>query len=143
MQRNDLAFGFHKVAKYYYAPGIHEPGPAGCLTVNRDAFDALPRDLQAIVQRAAGDEAFRMLAEMTAGNGAALQALIDKHGVALRRFPDAVFAAMRDAANAVVSEAAATDDISRRIFESWSSFRGQAIALAPLTELGYMSIRSG
>ncbi|MEJ6773496.1 MAG: TRAP transporter substrate-binding protein, partial [Porticoccaceae bacterium] len=24
---NDLAFGFHQVAKYYYYPGWHEPGP--------------------------------------------------------------------------------------------------------------------
>lgn len=23
---NDLAFGLHKVAKYYYYPGWHEPG---------------------------------------------------------------------------------------------------------------------
>lgn len=140
---NDLAFGFHKVAKYYYAPGLHEPGPAGCLTVNKAAFDALPKDLQAIVQRATGDEALRMLAEMTAGNGAALTALIEKHNVALRRFPDEVYRAMAETADAVVAEAAADDDLSQRIYASWSKFRKEAIALAPLTELGYLSMRAG
>ena len=33
---NDLAFGFHQVAKYYYYPGWHEPGPILELIVNKD-----------------------------------------------------------------------------------------------------------
>jgi TRAP-type mannitol/chloroaromatic compound transport system substrate-binding protein len=139
---NDLAFGFHKVAKYYYAPGVHEPGPAAALTVNRKAFEALPGDLQEIVRRAAGDEALRMLAEMTVGNAEALEVLVERHGVEIRRFPPEVMRAMVAAANEVVAESAGKDEITRRVYDSWSRFRGKVIALAPLTELGYMSIRA-
>ena len=32
---NDLAFGLHKAAKYYYYPGWHEPGPALELIVQK------------------------------------------------------------------------------------------------------------
>jgi TRAP-type mannitol/chloroaromatic compound transport system substrate-binding protein len=140
---NDLAFGFHKVAKYYYAPGIHEPAPAGALTVNRAAFDSLPADLQEIVRRAAGDEALRMLAEMTTGNGEALGVLVDKHGVQLRRFPPEVYAALMKTAAEVVADTAAKDPFTRRVYDNWSEFRRKMIALAPLTELGFMTIRAG
>ncbi|HEX9648125.1 MAG TPA: TRAP transporter substrate-binding protein [Alphaproteobacteria bacterium] len=139
---NDLAFGFHKVAKYYYAPGVHEPAPAGALTVNRKAFEALPADLQEIVRRAAGDEALRMLAEMTAGNGAALEVLIGKHGVQLRRFPPDVYRALMATAAEVVADTAAKDPFTARVYQNWSAFRQKQMALAPLTELGYMTIRA-
>lgn len=49
---------------------------------------------------------------------------------------------MLAAAGDVVAETAGRDDISRRIYESWSAFRAKAMALAPLTELGYMSMRA-
>ncbi|MEX2327479.1 MAG: TRAP transporter substrate-binding protein, partial [Pseudomonadales bacterium] len=43
---NDLAFGLHQVARYYYYPGWQEPGPALETIVNKKAFDGLPDDLQ-------------------------------------------------------------------------------------------------
>ena len=47
---NDLTFGLHQVAKYYYYPGWHEPGSTLEIIVNRNAFESLPKDLQAIVK---------------------------------------------------------------------------------------------
>ena len=41
---NDLAFALHTVAKYYYYPGWHEPGPTLELILNREAYESLPRD---------------------------------------------------------------------------------------------------
>ena len=138
---NDLAFGFHKVAKFYYAPGVHEPGPALGLTINAKAFEKLPTDLQAIVQRAAGDEAFRMLCEMTVGNAEALGVLLDKYNVQLRRFPQEVYDAMLAAGADVAREAAEKDPFTRKVYESWLGFREKIIELSPLTELGYMALR--
>ena len=138
---NDLAFGFHKVAKFYYAPGVHEPGPGLALTINAEAFDQLPSDLQAIVQRAAGDEAFRMLCEMTNGNAEALGVLLNKYNVQLRRFPQTVYDAMLSAGEDVARETAAKDPFTAKVYESWFEFRKKVVALAPLTELGYMALR--
>ena len=36
---NDLTFGFHQVAKYYYYPGWQEPGAMTCLLYTSDAAD--------------------------------------------------------------------------------------------------------
>ena len=84
---NDIAFGFHQVAKYYYYPGWHEPGPTLEAFVNKDAWEALPRDLQAMIEVATQAINEDMLSEFTARNNAALDTLINEHGVQLRRLP--------------------------------------------------------
>ena len=70
---NDLAFGFYKVAKFYYHPGWHEPGTALECFVNKQAYDKLPKDLQKIVAVACQAANNDMLAEFTARNGEALE----------------------------------------------------------------------
>ena len=139
---NDLAMGFYKIAQYYYGPGVHEPGPGLSLTVNRAAYDALPGDLQAIVRMAAGEENMRMYAETVNGNAAALDALINKHGVSVRHFPEPVLQAMLEHAAEVVEEAGAADDISRRTYASWKTFRDRMVALQPYGALGYLAGRA-
>ena len=46
---NDLTFGFHQVAKYYYYPGWQEPGAMTEFIFNKEAFDELPDDIKAIL----------------------------------------------------------------------------------------------
>ncbi len=72
----------------------------------------------------------------------AFEVLVERHGVELRRFPPEVMRAMVEAANEVVAESAGKGGITRRVYDSWSRFRTKVVALAPLTELGYMSIRT-
>ena len=50
---NDRTLGLMEVAEYYYYPGWHEPGAMLEFTVNQEAFDRLPADLQSIVEEAA------------------------------------------------------------------------------------------
>jgi len=47
---NDVSFGLHKAARYYYYPGWQEPGAGLECMINKDAWDSLPADLQAIVE---------------------------------------------------------------------------------------------
>ena len=83
---NDLAFGFHQVAKYYYYPGWHEPGPTLELIINKQAYASLPDDLQSIVEVAARAANQDMLDEYTARNNAALVELVETHGVQVKKF---------------------------------------------------------
>lgn len=50
---NDLAFGLHKVAKYYYYPGFHEPGPTLSMGFNKGFWDSLSDGERAIMRAAA------------------------------------------------------------------------------------------
>ena len=47
---NDLSFGLHKAAPYYYHSGWDEPGTTLEFIVNKEAFESLPADLQKIVE---------------------------------------------------------------------------------------------
>ncbi|HCO58926.1 MAG TPA: ABC transporter substrate-binding protein, partial [Porticoccaceae bacterium] len=68
---NDLASGFHQVAKYYYYPGWHETGSTLEMIINKEAWESLPADLQAMVETASRAANQHMLDEYTARNNAA------------------------------------------------------------------------
>ena len=65
---NDLAFGLYQVAKFYYTPAFHEPGPGLEIFVGKDKFDALSPDLQAIIRYAAQAISENTLADFTFNN---------------------------------------------------------------------------
>jgi TRAP-type mannitol/chloroaromatic compound transport system substrate-binding protein len=138
---NDLAFGFYKIAKNYYWPGFHEPGSGIECMVNKAKYDALPADLQAIVTSACRAEVDAMLGEFNRRNAESLKVLIDQHGVKLQRFPDDVMAALGKAASDVLAELENADDLTKRTYQSFKSFRNEAIGWSKLAEQGYLDVR--
>ena len=138
----DLAFGFHKIASYCYGPGVHEPGAAMSLVVNRERYDALPESLQRIVRAAAEVENSRLLSEFTAKNALAMDELANVYGVSFERLPDDVLRRWFEISEEVNAEAGAGGDINRRIYESWQTFRRRSLAIAPLSTLGFMQSRT-
>jgi len=138
---NDIALGFHQVAKYYYYPGWHEPGPTLELIVNKDALATLPADLQAIVETAARAVNQDMLDEYTARNNEALISLVETHGVQLRKLPDEVITELRSISAEMLEELADDSDISRRIAESVKAFQRQATAYHTISEEAYYQAR--
>jgi TRAP-type mannitol/chloroaromatic compound transport system substrate-binding protein len=139
---NDLAFGFYKAAKYYYYPGWHEPGTTLECFVNKKAFEALPADLQSIVINAARVANQDMLADFTAKNNAALQALVAQHNVDLRPFPADVLETLKKLSDEVVAEIAEKDPLSKKVYASYIDFRGQAIAWHNISERAYLNARA-
>ena len=119
---NDLAFGFHEVAEYYYYPGWHEPGSILEFIFNKDSLEALPDDLRAIVEYAARASSQEMLDEYTARNNAALQSLIEEHGVKLRALPDDVLRALWLGTREAMDELIASDPMAAKVYRSYSDF---------------------
>lgn len=138
---NDLTLGLHQVAKYYYYPGWHEPGAMLELIVNADALAALPDDLQAIVSAAARAANQDMLDEFTARNNAALQELVEVHGVELRRLPDEVLLALAKASEEVLAELVAQDSMAAKINQSYTSFYKNVRAYHQISERAYINAR--
>ena len=139
---NDLAFGFYKIAKFYYGPGFHEPNASLEAFVNKDSFEALASDLRLIVECACLAESGYMVAEFTAGNNESQTVLVEKHGVKISRFPQDVVKAAYEAGLDVVRETANEGDLARRIYDSWWKFRNESIARPPYAENGYMNDRA-
>ena len=138
---NDLAFSLHTAAKYYYYPGWHEPGPTLEAFVNKDAWEALPPDLQAMIEVATQAINEDMLSEFTARNNAALDTLINEHGVQLRRLPDDVIAALRASSKEVVAEIAEADPLAKRIYESYMAYLEDVRRYHSISEQAYMNLR--
>jgi TRAP-type mannitol/chloroaromatic compound transport system substrate-binding protein len=138
---NDLAFGLHKIAKFYYYPGWHEPGTALELIINKKALMALPADLQAIVEVAARASNQDLLDEYTARNNASLNELVNKHGVQLKKFPDDVMQQLKTISTQVVAEQAEKDPASRKVYDSFRAFYEQVVPYHEISEKAYINAR--
>ncbi len=139
---NDLAFGLHKAAAYYYYPGWHEPGSVLELLVNKEAFAALPDDLQAIVEQAARAAYLDMLANFTAKNNLALDTLVNEHQVQVRRFPDDVLRQLRIFSAQVLAEQAENDPVTAKVYAAFTAYASRALEWDQISERAYLNARS-
>jgi len=139
---NDMTFGLYKVAKFYYHPGWHEPGSTMEAMINKDAFNALPKDLKAIVRGACRVANQDMLADYMAKNNQALQTLVTKHHVKMRQYPDDVIIKLHGIANEVVAKVGEHDDLSKRIYQSFAEFKSNVLQWSRISEQGFMKARS-
>lgn len=139
---NDLAFGFYRIAPYYYYPGFHEPGAALSVGINLAAFNELSDSDKAIVENACLAENSNMYAEYMAKNGQALDTLVQQHGVQLKKFPTEVFDAFARASEEVVQEVREYDDFGRRVVESYTQARKDYGAWTVISEESYSQERT-
>ena len=105
-------------------------------------WEGLPADLQAIIRYAAQSENQDMLDEYTARNNAALDELVNKHGVKLRRLPDDVLKALKDASDDVIETLVADNKDARKVYDSYRGFRDQSLQSMTVAEQSYMNVRS-
>ncbi len=138
---NDLAFGFYQVAKYYYYPGWHEPGPTLELIINKQAYEALPVDVQAMVDTAARMANQDMLDEYTGRNNSALKELIEKHGVQVKPLPEDVLEKLELIAHEVYREEAAKDADFKRVYEAYEAFKQGVRNYHAISEEAYFEVR--
>ncbi|MGB1536165.1 MAG: TRAP transporter substrate-binding protein [Pseudomonadales bacterium] len=139
---NDLVLGFHQVAKYYYYPGWQEPGPTLELIVNKEAFDALPSDLQEIVRSASQAVNSDVLSEYTARNNRALKEMVEQHAVEVRRLPDDVLAQLKKISDQRVAALVGDDPLNQRIYESYQGYRSSVMDYNELSERAFLNVRA-
>ena len=82
----DLPQGFHEVANYYHAPGLHQIASFLELIINPDKWNALPDDLKEIVKVAAGAGNTFALTHWLMDDLRAIQK-INEHGTEIVKFP--------------------------------------------------------
>ncbi len=139
---NDIAFGLHKAAKYYYYPGWQEPGPTLECIVNKEMWDGLPADLQAIIDAACMAANVEMAADYAHGNAVSLATLDDDPNVELLRFPDDVLDHLQKITSEVVNEMAAKDAKAAKIQKSFYDFRRKSMKSQRISEQALLEARS-
>jgi len=130
---DDEKLGFNKVAKFYYYPGWWEGGPQITAYINKQKFDSLPKEYQAILQAACADAHVDMMAKYDAKNPTALKQLIGA-GTQLRQFPKPVMDACYKASEEWFAENNAKNPKFKKIFDSWVRFRSDAVTWFRVTE---------
>ena len=139
---NDLTFGFHQAAKYYYYPGWHEPGPMLELLINMDAWNSLPKHLQVIIETATKAVNQDTLDEYLARNNQALTELIEVHGVELRKLPDDVIEEFRVISNEILSDLAKEDDVIGKVYDSYIEFKNNVTEYHKISEDSFIEARN-
>jgi TRAP-type mannitol/chloroaromatic compound transport system substrate-binding protein len=89
----------------------------------------------------AGGEIFAAL-QSDAHNADALTQLIDTHGVPLRRYSDDLLILVGRVAEDVVADIGNSDQLTRRVYESYLAFRRRAVGWAQIADQGYLAARA-
>ena len=139
---NDSFMKFYEAAKYYYYPGMHEPGSMLAMGMNASWWGKLTKTDQTIIEAAAAMENDVMMSEYNAKNGAALAKLISDHGVKLRKFNDDVYDSFGDAAAEVFETARAHSPLANKIHQSFLKARKDLGAWSKISDQAYVAQRN-
>ena len=139
---NDEIMKFHEAAKYYYFPGMHEPGSALAAGCNKSWLTSLAGSDQVMIEAAAAMENDVMMAEFNAKNGAALDRLINEHGVKLEKFNDKVYDAFAKGAAEVYDEVQQHSDLAARTHKAFVKSRKEIGSWTNLSDSPYIQQRN-
>ncbi|MDE0386846.1 MAG: TRAP transporter substrate-binding protein [Defluviicoccus sp.] len=139
---NDSFLKFYEAAKYYYYPGMHEPGTMLSFGMNASWWGKLSKSDQTIIESLAAAENDIMMAEYNAKNGAALTRLLTDHGVKLRRFNDDVYDSFGEGSAEVFETVRAHSDLANRIHESFLKTRKDVGGWAKIADQAYLAQRN-
>lgn len=134
---HDILLGLYKIAKYYYTPGWHEPGPVLDMFFNKEAYNALPVHLQKILDVAAADINIRTLAKFDAQSSTALNTLVKEHGVEVKVYPADIVAKLKEISKEVVEEEAAKDPFAQKVHLDYKAFQKKTKAWGDMSEKVY------
>lgn len=134
---HDILLGLYKVAKYYYTPGWHEPGPVLDIFFNKKAYNDLPKHFQRILDIAAADINVRTLAAFDAQSGTALDTLVKEHNVNVQVYPADVLKKLKEISKDVIEEEAKKDPFALKIHEDYKAFQAKTAVWGKMSEKVY------
>lgn len=134
---HDYVMGFHKIAKYYYSPGWHEPGSVLENMFNLKEFEALPAHLKVILETASARMNLWVISEFEAKNNEYLNKIKAEKGVELRKFSPEILQILKKYTDEVLHEMAATDAFTKKVYDSFNTFRNDIKSWAAYSEKLY------
>ena len=139
---HDMAIGLYRAAKYYYMPGLHEPGPTAEIIVNKRVYENLTVDQRTAIRVAAAASAQELFSTYTYQNIVSLGPLLAEHDVQLRRFSHDIVKTMASRTTEVIDELSRSDPLTAKIHNSFAVFLEKCRDYAPNAEGGYLTARS-
>ena len=118
----DRSLGFYQIAKYNYFPGWHQQSTTNEILVNQEKWDGLSPQYQAIFKAACQANIAEQIAEGEFLQADAMAANVED-GVTNVEWSQEVLDELETAWNEVIEEEVATNEDSKRIWESITAFR--------------------
>ncbi len=120
---HDYLMGFHKIAKYYYYPGWHEPSALLENIINIDAWNKLPAEFKAILEAASARQNIWSLSTFEAKNNEYLNKIRQESEVIIAPFNESIIQALRVATDEVMEELIESDATSKKVYQAYTTFR--------------------
>ena len=137
----DLAFGFPKIAKICYGPGIHSPGSMNEMLINKDLYNNLPNDLKEIIKTSANSANNDSYNEYIYRNAISYQTIVNEHDVEFKTLPMDIMKEFLKVAKEVVQDNAEKDPEAMKIHLHYQDFLKKAIDVTKYQESGYLKAR--
>ena len=139
---NDYFMKFYEAAKYYYSPGMHEPGGGIAFGMNKEWFEKLSKWEKMVIETACMEENAAQPEEAVSNNGEFLSKMINDNGVELREFSDDVYDAFGEAAAEVFEETRDHSKLATKIDDSFQSSLREMGAYLKIAEVGFSNQRN-
>lgn len=133
---SDLVSGMHEVAEYAYVPGIHQPTTLMELLVNKDSWEALPEDLQIIVEEASKATVTEGLGNTLSKDAEALKEF-EEYGTKIEKLSPEIMQEIDDLAHELYEEKSAEDPFFKEVYESQMEYKESYEFLQSYMEIDY------
>lgn len=119
----DARLGFHKLVKYNYFPGWHQPSTLFELLVNNEIWNDLGEKGQKQIETACLANFAKSLAEGEASNFEAMVTAQAENGVHLKQWSPEMMAAFKGSWDKVAGELAASDAFFKEVWDDLNEYR--------------------
>ena len=124
----DLRLGLPGVFKYHYTPGMHENNSVGEFGFNLDVWKGFTPQQQEAVNSAVKETFITWITKWQYQNAEAIEEMIKKHGVQIRRTPPDILLATLKAWDEVAAENSAKSATFKKVYESQRAYAAKAEA---------------
>jgi len=134
---SDRDFGMQDVSKHYHLASFHQSQEFFECAFNKDRYNDLPEDIQAILKYASEAENSNFYWNNTKRYADDLVKLRDEQGVNVYRTPDSVMAAQLDAWDIVVERISNEDPFFAKVIESQKAYAKNVMNYLNLNQPDY------
>jgi len=123
----DLRLGLPQVFKYHYTPGMHENNSIGEFGLHLDAWKGLNPAQQAAIESSIKDAFITWITRWQRQNADAMEEMIKKHGVQIRRTPPDILLASLKAWDEVAKEHSDKNPTFKKVYESQREYASKVV----------------
>ena len=134
---SDKDFGMQDVSKHYHLASYHQSQECFEITFNKQKFESLPKELQAILEYASEAENSNFYWGNTLRYSDDLIELREKHGVNVYRTPASVMAEQLKAWDIVIDRISAGDPFFAKVVDSQKAYAKKVMGYLNLNQPDY------